>query len=86
VSRFAVMKKVALLFVLGVLVPSVLLALLAGRSLRDQHFVLERQQSLLYQGVADNFAKEAQTLDVSGHYSRPDILELRVKESPARRS
>ena len=54
------MKKVAVLFVLAVLVPSVLLALLAARSLRDQQFVLERQQFLLCQGVADNFAKEAQ--------------------------
>jgi nitrilase len=30
-------------------------------------------------------AKEAQTIDVSGHYSRPDVLELTVKASPARR-
>ncbi len=30
-------------------------------------------------------AKEAQTLDVSGHYSRPDVLEFRVRESPPRR-
>ncbi len=54
------MKKVALLFVLAVLVPSVLLALLAARSLRDQLYVVERQQSLLYQGVADNIARQAQ--------------------------
>lgn len=56
------MKRVALLFVLAVLVPSVVLAWLAGRSLRDQHFILERQQSLLYQNVADGVAKQAQTL------------------------
>lgn len=30
-------------------------------------------------------ARESQTLDVSGHYSRPDVLELVVKPSPARR-
>ena len=54
------MRKVALLFVLAVLVPSVLLALLAARSLRDQQYLVERQQSLFYQGVADNFAREAQ--------------------------
>src|SRR6266540_856363 len=53
------MKKVALVFVLAVFVPSLVLAWLAVRSLRDQQFVLERQQSLLSQGVADAAAKEA---------------------------
>lgn len=53
------MKKVALVFVLAVIVPSLVLAWLAVRSLRDQQYALERQQSLLYQGVADGLAKEA---------------------------
>src|SRR5436853_5989404 len=52
------MKKVALVFVLAVFVPSLVLAWLAIRSLRDQQIVLERQQSLLCQGVTDSFAKE----------------------------
>src|SRR3989442_8793773 len=56
------MKKVALVFVLAVFVPSLVLAWLAIRSLRDQQLVLERQQSLLYQGVADSLAKEAEGL------------------------
>ena len=55
------MRKTALVFVLAVFVPSLVLAWLAVRSLRDQQFVLERQQSLLYQGVADSLAKEAET-------------------------
>ena len=53
------MKKVAFVFLLAVFVPSLVLAWLAVRSLRDQQFVLERQQSLLYQGVADSIAREA---------------------------
>jgi hypothetical protein len=53
------MKKVALVFVLAVIVPSLVLAWLAVRSLRDQQYALERQQSLLYQGVVDGLAKEA---------------------------
>jgi signal transduction histidine kinase len=53
-------KKVALVYVLAVFVPSLVLAWLAVRSLRDQQFLLERQRSLLYQGVADNLAKQAQ--------------------------
>jgi signal transduction histidine kinase len=56
------MKKVALVFVLAVFVPSLVLAWLAVRSLRDQQFVLERQRSLLCQGVADSIAKEAANL------------------------
>jgi signal transduction histidine kinase len=47
------MKKVALVFVLAVLLPSLVLAWLAVRSLRDQQFLLERQQSLLCQRVTD---------------------------------
>src|SRR4051794_9372740 len=54
------MKKVALVFLLAVFVPSLVLAWLAVRSLRDQQFVLEREQSLLYQGVADAIAKGVQ--------------------------
>ncbi|HTL59708.1 MAG TPA: HAMP domain-containing sensor histidine kinase [Candidatus Limnocylindrales bacterium] len=52
------MKKVALLFVLAVFLPSLLLAWLAVRSLRDQQFLLERQESLLYQGTADGTVKD----------------------------
>ena len=53
------MKKLALVFLLAVIVPSLVLAWLAVRSLRDEQFALERQRFLLYQGVADGLAKEA---------------------------
>ena len=53
------MKKVALLLVIAVFVPSLGLAWLALRSLRDQQIVLERQQFLLLQGVADRLTQEA---------------------------
>jgi signal transduction histidine kinase len=51
------MKKVALVFVVAVLAPSLVLAWLAVRSLRDQQFLLERQQSLLDQHVTDLLAQ-----------------------------
>jgi signal transduction histidine kinase len=50
------MKKVALVFVVAVLLPSLVLAWLAVRSLRDQQFLLERQQALLGQRVTDALA------------------------------
>jgi signal transduction histidine kinase len=56
------MKKVALVFVVAVFLPSLILAWLAVRSLRDQQFVIERQQSLLYQQVTDGLAKDSETL------------------------
>lgn len=52
------MKKIALVFVLAVFAPSLVLAWLAVRSVRDQQIVVERQQTLLCQGVADALAKE----------------------------
>jgi signal transduction histidine kinase len=51
------MRKVALVFALAILAPSLVLAWLAIRSLRDQQFLLERQQSLLYQRVTDTLAQ-----------------------------
>jgi signal transduction histidine kinase len=51
------MKKVALVFVLAVLLPSLVLAWLAMRSLRDQQFLVERQQSLIDQHVTDALAQ-----------------------------
>lgn len=50
------MKKVALVFTLAVIAPSLVLAWLAVRSLRDQEFVADRQQTLLYQNLADSRA------------------------------
>jgi signal transduction histidine kinase len=50
------MKKVALVFTLAVIAPSLVLAWLAVRSLRDQEFVADRQQTLLYQNLADSTA------------------------------
>src|ERR1017187_4178392 len=43
---------------IAVLLPSLVLAWLAVRSLRDQQFLLERQQSLLCQRVTDALAKD----------------------------
>ena len=53
------MKKIALVFALAVLLPSLVLAWLAVRSLRDQQFLLERQQSLLCQRVTDTLAQNS---------------------------
>ncbi len=77
------MKKVALVFVLAVFVPSLVLAWLAVRSLRDQQFLLERQQSLLYQGVADALAKdlEAKLADYQRNFTTRTMALLREQRA-----
>ncbi|MGA2658798.1 MAG: HAMP domain-containing sensor histidine kinase [Verrucomicrobiota bacterium] len=77
------MKKVALLYIAAVFVPSLILAWLAVRSLRDQQFLLERQQSLLYQAVADAKAKEVQeALEDCQRTFRLSVNNLLGKRNP----
>ncbi|HXJ71643.1 MAG TPA: hypothetical protein VNM37_02280, partial [Candidatus Dormibacteraeota bacterium] len=51
------MRKVALVFLIAVIAPSLVLAWMAGRSLRDQAYVIDRQQTLLYQNLVDAQAR-----------------------------
>lgn len=78
------MKKVALLFVLAVLVPSVLLALLAARTLRDQQFVLERQQTLLCQTATDSLAKKINDLIADQQRQFNELVESLVTNTSPR--
>lgn len=78
------MKRVALLFVLAVFVPSLVLAWLSVRSLRDQQFVLERQQSLLLQGLADRLARDAEAyLDERQREFVAQVEALMAESTPA---
>src|ERR1017187_5323163 len=78
------MKKVALVFVLAVFVPSLVLAWLAVRSLRDQQFLLERQQSLLLQGVADTLAAKVQEALADQHHDFALKVAALLRDSDAR--
>ena len=78
------MKKIALVFLLAVFVPSLVLAWLAVLSARDQQLVLERQESLLCQGVADALAKDADNFlaQQQQEFSR-EVEKLRTASKPA---
>lgn len=52
------MKKIALVFALAVFAPSLVLAWLAVRSVRDQQVVVAQQQTAIYQAAADSVAKD----------------------------
>src|SRR2546426_10957818 len=75
------MRKVAWVFALAVFVPSLVLAWLAVRSLRDQQFLVERQESLLYQGVADAKAKEIMDAVVEYHRGFTTEVESLLREN-----
>src|SRR6185369_11706912 len=66
------MKKVALVFVTAVLLPSLALGWLALRSLRDQQFLVERQQAASWQGLAGALAQKVNgiLLDQGREFSR----------------
>ena len=77
-------KKIALVFVVAVFVPSLVLAWLAVRSLRDQQLILERQQSLLYQGVADSMAKTADDFLTAQQHEFDQQVEAMLADHKAR--
>src|SRR5256885_8302714 len=52
------MRKIALVFVTAVFVPSLVLAWLALCSLRDQQFLVEREQAASWQGLAGALARQ----------------------------
>ncbi|MEM7603025.1 MAG: hypothetical protein AAF357_16630, partial [Verrucomicrobiota bacterium] len=52
------MKRIALVFFLAILLPSILLAVMATRSVRDQSLILNSQRALLYQSSCDSVASE----------------------------
>jgi hypothetical protein len=54
------MKKVYVLFIVAVLSPSLILAWLAARSMRDQQVLIERQRALLFQTICDRKANDLQ--------------------------
>ncbi len=55
------MKKVALIFLVAVLLPSLVLAWLAIRSLRDEHLILRHQESVIYQSRVDALASQVRS-------------------------
>lgn len=52
------MKRIALVFFAAILVPSLLLAWLAIRSVRDQEVILNNQKALLHQATCDTVAAD----------------------------
>lgn len=52
------MKRIALVFFLAILLPSILLAVMAIRSVSDQSLILNSQRAMFYQSTCDSVAAE----------------------------
>jgi len=78
------MKKAALLFVLAVFIPSLVLAWLAARSLRNQQLVLERQEMLLCQTASDGIVQSVlgQIAQEQASFAKA-VEELLASQEPA---
>lgn len=77
------MRKVALIFLTAVLAPSLVLAWLAIRSLKDQQIVAERQRTLLYDGVAQGLVKDIldEFAEIQRDFGR-QVEALLAKQAP----
>src|SRR5437660_12817652 len=78
------MKKVALVFVLAVFAPSLVLAWLAVRSLRDQQLMLERQQSLLYKALVEAGTEATNYLYSENHHETTSRAQALLASSQHR--
>lgn len=77
------MRKVGGIFIVAVFVPCLVLAWLAIRSLRDQQFLVERQRSLLHQGVTDSAAQQVAGLLAARQREFSQIVEEFLAARPA---
>ncbi len=77
------MKKLAAIFAIAVIVPSLVLAWLAMRSLRDQEIVVHSQSALLHQTATDSLAADLNTFmdDVRLYFS--GLVDEMVEEQGA---
>ncbi|MBP6600679.1 MAG: HAMP domain-containing histidine kinase [Verrucomicrobiales bacterium] len=74
------MKRIALVFSLSILLPAILLAVLAVRSLRDQELVVSSQRTQLHQASCDALTERINLFlnDLRGFYA--ELVDTEVRE------
>lgn len=78
------MKRIALVFLIAILVPAILLAALAVRSLRDQEVIVNSQRALLHQATCEEIAANINLFmdDMREFYGQvvDELVETRSEE------